>query len=169
MSLYGIKTIDEIAEKVWLDLHDKDDSKRKTGYQLDIRTNDELYIVVHALIILINSMDGKATDHAERVHPKLLKDIEELRDRLYQHGFIDEAIVDMSKVHSAVKQGATVSVQKQAKRIADFVQSEFISVGTGVARANNIRSFIKDAMIVISQKRPHYEKQLNLLSQSFTF
>ncbi len=169
MSLYGIKTIDEIAEKVWFDLHDRDDSKRLNGYQLDIRTNDELYIVAHALIVLINSMDDKSADHAERVHPKLLKDIKALQDRLYQHGFVDEAIVDMAKVHSAVKQSATLSAQKQAKSIANFVQKELVSVGTGIVRANNIRSFIKDAMIVMSQKRPGYEKQLNLLSQSFTF
>lgn len=169
MSMFGIKTVDEISDMVWLDLHDKDDSKRKGGYQLDIRTEDELFIVAHALIMLVKSMDGKATDHAERLHPKLLKDIKALQNRLCQHGFIDEAITEMAKVHSAVKQGATRSAQKQARSIADFVKSELISVGTRTTRANNIRSFIRDAMLVISQKRPHYEKQLNLLSQNFTF
>ncbi|WP_415408243.1 hypothetical protein ACLHDG_06735 [Sulfurovum sp. CS9] len=169
MSLFGTNTLDEIAYQVWYDLHDRDDSKRKEGYSLDIRTTDELYIVCHALIVLIKSMDGKAENHPERTHPQLLKDIKSLRDRLYQHGFIDEAREHIARIHSAVKQGATVSAKKQAKAIADYVESELITVGTNTTRATKLRSFIKDAMIVISQNREPYKKDLDTLSKLFTF
>ena len=169
MSLFGIQAVDKIAELVWFDLHDTDNSKRKNGYCLDIRTNDELYIVCHALIILIKSIEEKAQQHPERTHPQLLKDIKSLQNRLYQHGFIDEALEDMSIIYGTVKRGATVSAKKQARDISDYVENELIAVGTNTTRANKIRSFIKDAMIVISQDKEPYKKDLDTLSTIFTF
>lgn len=169
MSVFGVSTLDEIAYQVWFDLHDKENSKRKQGYSLDIRSDDELYIICHALIILIRSMEGKAQDHAERSHPQLLKEIKALQDKLYQNGFIDEAVEDMTKIHGVVKRGATVSAKKQAKYIADYVESELLSVGTSSTRANKIRGFIKDAMIIIPCNREAYKKDLDFIAKLFTF
>ncbi len=98
-----------------------------------------------------------------------MKDIKSLQNRLYQHGFIDEALEDMSRIYSAVDQGATVSAKKQAKAIADYVKSELITVGTDSTRATKIRSFIKDAMIAIPQNREAYKEDLDTLSTIYTF
>lgn len=168
MSRFGVQTLNEIAEQVWDDLHDKDSSKRKAWYNLDI-TSDELYIVCHALLRLRESMKGKAEQHAYRTHPQLLKDIKSLQKKLIEHDFIDEGYEDMAKIHSAVKQSKTHSAKKQAKQIADYVEKELLEIGTSAKSAKEIRSFIKDAMIAITMREKSYEKKLNTLATIFTF
>jgi len=169
MNFAGTKTIDDIAYMVWIDMHDKDNAKRKTGYTLDFKTTDEVYIVAHAICVLSKSMDGKPHSNVERAHPQLLKEIKALKEKLYQNGLIDEARVAMSIIYSTVDQGDTLSAHKQAKRIASFTESELIQVGTNRTKAKAISSFVKEAMISISKDKNKYEENINTLLNTFTF
>lgn len=161
--------VDSIAYKVYDDSYKGE--KKRDQFCIKLKNYHELYIVSHALIILSKGMAGKALSHqhTEKVKPQLHKEIEAIREKLYQHGLVDEALENMSGVLGGLNQKNIVTADQHAVKLSNFVYNELLEVGASIKRAKDLRRFIKFAMISIVQNRQRYETDFFSLVQNLRY
>lgn len=174
MSIYGTKTLDELADQVWIDLHDKKDfiSKRKGAYALNIDNEMELYIIIHAIVITRKSMQGKVKAHLDekpkRVHEQILKDLMNIADKMGEQSLYDEQR-ELMAIRYKLKSTKLYTQAKMATKIADNVKRDLLENGTKPTRAKELRGFVKDALIAITQHPKRYTEQLSFFEDKFDF
>lgn len=160
------EVLDRIAYQVFNDTHD---SKNQPEYYiLRIRTNDELLIICDAIINLSKYARDKREAGSRTKHPqkKLLKQIEDMGNLLYEYGLLDE-YHDLMRIKSKIKQHKTWTAKQYALSIAKHVENELLETGTSKKRIGQINRFLTDAVIAVSKNVEEYQPDIDELSKVF--
>lgn len=143
----------------------REDGDKPDHYILQIKNLDELQIIAYALIHLRRYVDGKRMpgQHTGRSKQALMDKLDDVGETLYAYGLVDE-YRDLMEVKHKINRRKMGTAKQYALSISKNIEKELKEVATSQIRIKQIKRFITDAVLIITQDPTHYESDITSLS-----